>query len=125
MASVLSLMTRIAVAITAFMVVLPATLAAQRLDSFQDTRNPPSVSFRFARPVRALDTRPAETHLWTGVALGGALGGILGVSIRASQCDDRETAVKETCPKSTLKWGLIGAATGAVLGGFVGQLIEK
>lgn len=104
-------------------------LQAQRLDppGTSVPIRPFAISLRpraFTVSARPMDVQDGD-HRWEGAAIGGVLGGIIGLSVRGSQCDDPETPTKETCTKSTVRWGLIGAALGAVAGGLIGSQIDK
>ena len=74
------------------------------------------------KPVE-LQLRRAPDHRWTGLMVGAAILGGLGVAIGAGACDSDSGS--SNCAGAAIVGGLAGATLGGVLGGFIGGAIER
>lgn len=64
-------------------------------------------------------------HRWEGVAIGGGAFGLTAALLRASWCNQDNSAATENCVGTSVLWGLMGATVGTVVGGFIGSAIPK
>ena len=70
-----------------------------------------------------LRLRRAPDHRWTGMIVGAAILGGLGVAIGVGACDSDSGS--SNCAAAAVVGGLAGATIGGVLGVFIGASIER
>ena len=104
--------TRMAV-LTTTLVVLGSNLEAQRLSPAPMITTVPTVSFR------------NTDYRWEGAIFGAAVTGLTVAIIEAGSCRTPDEQGGDDCTSKTLTGGLIGAASGAVIGYLVGTAIKK